>query len=250
MEQKEDPYRVESVDRALTLLTLLAEQGGLSVTEAGRALGVTPSTAHRLLSTLRHREFAVRAEGRRYAPGPALVGLTERDGVRPLSARVRPYLERLFDAVGETVHLMVRTGAEVHFLDGIEGRRPLRVGLRTGVRMPAARTSGGKAMLADLDPAEVDTLLATATHGEPDSAATLHGEIATVRRTHYGINHDESEPGVTALGASAGTVDGRHVALSVALPTARFATVDTDPLIAHLLEIRTDLRHTLGDGRP
>lgn len=250
MEQNDDPYRVESVDRALTLLTLLAEQGELTVTEAGRTLGVTPSTAHRLLSTLRHREFAVRAEGRRYAPGPALLGLAKLDGVRPLSARVRPYLERLFDAVGETVHLMVRTGAEVHFLDGIEGRRPLRVGLRTGVRMPAARTSGGKAMLADLDPAEVDALLTTVPHGEPGSAAALHDEIATVRRTHYGINHDESEPGVTALGTSVGTVDGTHVALSVALPTARFSTVDTDPMIAHLLEIGTDLRRAIGDAKP
>ncbi|WP_448070940.1 IclR family transcriptional regulator [Georgenia yuyongxinii] len=252
MQQKTDPYRIEAVDRALVLLTLLAERGTLSVTEAGRELDVAASTAHRLLGTLSHRGFAVQGERRLYHPGPQLLGLGRSEPARPLPERVRPYLERLYAEVGETVHLMVRDGAEVRFADGIEGTQPLRVGLRTGAHMPAYCTSGGKAMLADLTPAEVDALhpdgLTPWPGGPVADLAGLHRELAAVRRQRFGLNHDESEAGVTAIGASLGLVDGVHAALTVALPTARFATVETVELTGRLLQACRDARRALGDA--
>ncbi|WP_127131188.1 IclR family transcriptional regulator [Georgenia sp. SYP-B2076] len=250
MLQKSDPYRIEAVDRALVLLTLLGERGVLSVTEAGRELGVAPSTAHRLLTTLCHREFAVQGAKRLYHAGPAFLGPGMAAGLPPLTERLRPYLEQLFDRVGETVHLMVRTGAEVRFADGIEGTQPLRVGLRTGARMPAYCTSGGKAMLADLDDAEVDALHAdglTPWPGEQiHDLAGLHRELGVVRSRQLGLNHDESEAGVTAIGASIGQVGDEHAALTIALPTARFATVDAAALAEQLLRTCRDARRAVG----
>ncbi|MFH5824872.1 IclR family transcriptional regulator [Georgenia sp. AZ-5] len=253
MQQKSDPYRIEAVDRALVLLTLLSERGSLSVTEAGRALGVAASTAHRLLSTLSHRGFAVQGERRLYLPGPALRRLGGGVGAE-LSERVHPYLERLFARVGETVHLMVRTGAEIRFVDGIEGEQPLRVGLRTGAHMPAYCTSGGKAMLAELDPLEIDALHAgglTPWPGEQiRNLPALHRELEQVRRRRFGLNHDESEPGVTAIGASIGVHDGEHAALTVALPTARLALTDAAALAEALRDACGDVRRALGAAEP
>lgn len=239
VEQK-DPYRVEAVDRALALLMLLAERGRLSVTEAGRELDVAPSTAHRLLSTLCHRGFAAQGDKRLYLPGPALLQLRTIE-MPALPDRIRPYLQKLFDAVGETVHLMVRIDSEVLFVDGIEGTQSLRVGLRVGARMPACRTSGGKAMLADLEPEEIDALLAGGTAPSPGEKirdlAALRRELASVRRNHFGCNHDESEPGVTAVGASIGVIDGNHAALVVALPTVRMAAGGLEAVTAELLRV-------------
>lgn len=252
MQRKSDPYRVEAVDRALVLLSLLAQRTELSVTEAGRALGVAPSTAHRLLSTLCHREFAVQGDNRLYRAGPALVALARPGSAPPLPELVRPYLRRLFDTVGETVHVMVRSGAEIRFVDGIEGDQPLRVGLRTGARMPAYCTSGGKAMLAELTQEAVDTLHADGLAPWPGEKirdlAALRRELDTVRRNHFGLNYDESEPGVTAIGASIGVVGGEHAALTVALPTVRFATVDSAAVTAKLLEACRDARQALGSS--
>ncbi|MER6170292.1 IclR family transcriptional regulator [Streptosporangium sp. NPDC001681] len=249
MQQNDPPYRVEAVDRALTLLTLLAERGRLSVTEAGRKLGVAPSTAHRLLSTLCHREFAIQGDRRMYLPGPALLRLRTGD-VPALPDRMRPFLQTLFDAVGETVHLMVRIGSEVLFVDGIESTRSLRVGLRVEARMPAYRTSGGKAMLADLEPGEVDALhadgLAPAADEKVPDLAALRRELEAVRRDHFGCNYDESEPGVTAIGASVGVIDGNHAALVVALPTARVASGGLETVAAELLRICDRVRHEVG----
>ena len=250
MLQKSDPYRIEAVDRALALLTLLAERGVLSVTEAGRELGVAPSTAHRLLTTLCHREFAVQGDKRLYHPGPAFLGPGMAVGRPPLTGRLRPYLEQLFDRAGETVHLMVRSGAEVRFSDGIEGNQSLRVGLRIGARMPAYCTSGGKAMLADLDDAEVAALHAhgfTPWPGEKiGDLEGLRRELDVVRSRQFGLNHDESEPGVTAIGASVGQVGGEHAALTIALPTARFATADHAALTNHLMQTCRDARRAMG----
>lgn len=257
--------RVEAVDRALVLLVLLAERGRLSVTEAGRELGVAPSTAHRLLGTLCHRGFAVRGEDRVYHPGPQWLGAA-RAQPPGLVQRMRPYLESLYAATNETVHLMVRVGAEVVFMDGIEGVRALRVGLRVGMRMPAHRTSGGKAMLADLDRSAVDALYAERPPWEDDpfpyrdgrlayggtgtappggAPACLHRELDAVRRDGHGRNEDESEPGVTALGASVGHVDGHHTALAVAVPTVRAASTEGAALAGTLLAVCREARRAL-----
>lgn len=250
MERNDDPYRIETVDRALTLLTLLAERRRLTVTEAARELDVAASSAHRLLSTLCHRGFAVRGDKRKYGPGPELARLAGAGGAPPLADRVRPYLERLYEQVGETVHLMVRSGTDVRFVDGIESRQPLRVGLRTGARMPAYCTSGGKAMLAELDPAELTALHAdglTPWPGEKiHDVAALHKQLDGVRQQHFGINRDESEPGVTAIGASIGHVGGQHAALVVAVPTARFAAADLAGTATVLRQVCGDVRETLG----
>ncbi|MEV6119075.1 MULTISPECIES: IclR family transcriptional regulator [unclassified Streptomyces] len=249
MEQNKNPNHIEAVDRALVLLTLLAERGQLSVTEAGRELGVVPSTAHRLLSTLLHRGFAVRGENRLYRAGPRLLPLGT-SGAPPLPERVRPHLGSLYGAVDETVHLMVRTGSDVLFLDGIEGARSLRVGLRVGLRLPAHRTSGGKAMLADLEREAVDALHPggppAAPGGRTGGTAALHDELAAVRCRGYGTNLDESEPGVTAIGASLGVVDGHHAALAIALPTVRALAVGVEELAARLLRTCEEARRELG----
>lgn len=249
MEQNNSSYRIEAVDRALILLTLLAERGQLSVTEAGRELGVVPSTAHRLLSTLCYRGFAVKGENRLYRPGSQLLPMGAHTPP-PLPDRMRPHLESLYGAVNETTHLMVRTGSEVLFLDGIEGTRSLRVGLRIGARMPAYRTSGGKAMLADLEPGVVDALHAGGLPPSPNEKIrdlpALRRELETVREESFGFNQDESEPGVTAIGASVGLIDGHHAALAVALPTVRALSVGVEALAAQLLRTCQEARREVG----
>lgn len=236
---EQNHHRIEAVDRALVLLTLLGERGALSVTEAARELGVAPSTAHRLLTTLTYRGFAVQDSRRVYHPGPSLLEPSRNHAVRALPRVLRPYLQALFAGTGETVHVMALLGPDVVFLDGVEGTQALRVGLRTGTRMPAYCTSGGKAMLAELEPAEVDALHArglTPWPGEPIAdLAGLHRELDQVRSQRFGLNHDESEPGVTAIGASLGRVEGQRAAFSVAVPTSRFASSSAAALAATLL---------------
>jgi IclR family transcriptional regulator, acetate operon repressor len=109
----------------------------------------------------------------------------------------------------------------------MEGDQLLRVGLRIGAQMPASCTSGGKAMLADLDWGEVEALhpqgLRPWPYAKLRDLPSLRRQLARVRRQGYGVNNEESEPGLTAIGASIRARSGRPLAaLSVAVPTARF----------------------------
>jgi DNA-binding IclR family transcriptional regulator len=214
---------LESVDNALRLLLLLRRDGVLRVTQVADELGVAHSTAHRLLASLRHRGFVVQDAGRAYRPGPACAELGSAAYVLGLAPLVRDHLERLGAGIGESVHLVVRTGRQVRFIDGVEGTQLLRVGSRTGMVLPAHRTSGGKALLAEVPGAAVAMLY---DDGDPPLAA-LQRELATTRRRGYGLNVEESERGVVALGVAVHDADGRAVAaVTVAAPTARFRRQD------------------------
>jgi IclR family transcriptional regulator, acetate operon repressor len=237
-------YRIEAVDRALLLIRLLNERRSVGVSEVAEALEVAPSSAHRLLATLCHRGFAVQDRRRRYHPGPELSGTGPAAPSLPRLLRVtRPFLQDLFERTGESVHLMVPAGPDVRFVDGIEGDQPLRVGLRTGARMPAYCTSGGKAMLADLDWSEVEALhphgLAPWPYAKLRDLPSLRRQLARVRRRGYGVNSQESEAGLTAFGVSLRSRAGRPVAaLTVAIPTARFDRRREPEVAARLTEAR------------
>jgi len=217
-----------SAAHALRLVTLLAERGRLRVTEAAAELGVSASTSHRLLALMCQLGFAVQEPNRSYLPGPAYVRLnlapSAPDTLRLL---VRGHLERLAERVGETCHLMVLDGTSVRFLVSAEGPSALRVASREGALLPAHATSGGKAMLAEMSPEE---LLELFPEGILDPVSrrvvtiqTLTRELRKVRQQHFAVNVEESEPGISAIGAAIYHRSGSPVAaLSISSPAFRF----------------------------
>ena len=216
------PYAIASVDSALLLATLLGQEGPLRVTDAAERLGVSVSTAHRLLGMLVYRDFAVQLTDRRYGPGPLMQG-----GGLPGApvARLRevalPHLRRLVDELGETANLMVLSGADVRFVATVECEQVLRVGDRTGRTLPAYLSSGGKALLAAAPAAVVTAALAGL---DQTTTARVRRALPTVRRRGFAVNDQETETGLTAVGVAVPAAGGfTGAALSVAAPTARWS---------------------------
>ncbi|NEK56950.1 IclR family transcriptional regulator [Geodermatophilus sabuli] len=239
-------YLVDAADKALQLVALLQTTESVSVSEAATALGVARSTAHRLLATLRHRDFAVQSGDRRYRAGPAL----RRTVTRPRSTTAlvelaAPLLRRLRDEVDETVHVVVLDGTDVVFLHSEESRQPLRIGSRAGARLPARHTSGGKVLLAALPPAEVDALLG----GEltPAELAALHEHLAGVRAVGHGLNQGDTEPGISAIGVP--VLDDRGAAIaavSVSVPAMRLRRARVPELVGALRRCAAELTSLAG----
>ncbi|MER5180664.1 IclR family transcriptional regulator [Streptomyces sp. NPDC002896] len=230
---------LESVENALTLLLLLRKNGRLRLSDAADHLGVARSTAHRLLATLRGRGFAVQGADKAYRPGPALyrLGMSQRSEYE-LVETARPHMLWLNGKLGETVHLVVRAGAEARFLHSIEGTHALRVGSRAGAVLPAHLASAGKALLADLSVAELAEIYgAKGDQGEETDPETLHRRLAAVRRRGYAINIGDTERGLSAVGAAVREPGGRAVAaLTVSAPSLRFTRTHLDEAAAVLLE--------------
>ena len=213
-------YAIASVDSALLLAGLLQQEGPMRVTDVAARLGVSVSTAHRLLGMLVYRDFAEQLPDRRYGSGPVLRGGTApRASVTRLRAVALPHLRALVESLGETANVMVLAGADVRFVATVECDHVLRVGDRTGRVLPAHLSSGGKAALAL---AGKDQLAAVLAPLDDAAAAELERELRTVRRRGFAVNDQATEAGLTAVGVAvpaAGEFSG--AAISVAAPTAR-----------------------------
>ncbi len=223
------PYAIESVDNALRILQALRDSGRVRVSDLAAELGIARSTAHRLLAMLVYRDFAVQADDRSYLPGPALSARPLRgEPAQRLRRALRPHMEALCDRVGETVNLMVRIGTQTRFLHTVESAQILRVGDRQGTILPAWKTSGGKALLAELPDAELTALLRGAAGRPPDGITdterrSLVSELRRVREQGYAENVEETESGVCAVGVCVRDRAGEAVAaLTVSAPSVRY----------------------------
>ncbi|KXO88482.1 hypothetical protein AXK56_11000 [Tsukamurella pulmonis] len=234
---KRPEYAVRAADNTLQLLLLLqAEPDGVRVQQVAEHLGMAPSSAHRLLSTLVYRGFASQDAARRYVPGPILNGRRGVAGVAGLPAPIAGPLADLAHTTGETVSLLRRGGASVEFVGSIESRQRLRVGERTGTVLPAHLTSGGKALLAAFGDAPVRRMYtgsAARRAGIQLSAPDLEsliGELAEVRAHGYALNFGLTEAGISAIGMAVPAEAGHPPTFAVAVgaPSVR-ADVLTDP---------------------
>lgn len=240
-------YTVESVDNAMVLLLMLRRDGELQLSSAARELGVAKSTAHRLLGTLLRRGFVIQDMRRRYLVGPALGGFgaaaSSSEVMRVTADRHLHALSRMF---GETVHLMIRKGGMVKFLDSVEGENPLRIGSRVGAMLPAHLTSGGKAILAELAPQEI-ARICSEEPGMPHPAA-LGPMLAAVRAVGYGTNKSESERGVTAVGVAVRDGGSEPVAaITVSMPSFRSSAPRIREVANGLQTVAMRLEHELAE---
>jgi DNA-binding IclR family transcriptional regulator len=245
----EPAYRIESVDKALRLLHMFREKPRWTVSEVSEALGVVPSTAHRLLAMLQWHDFAHQEPGSKaYVAGRALmmIGLS---ALSQLAVRdvARTDIEALSRELGETVHLIVLQGARTLIVDAVEGDQVVRVGARIGGSAPPNCVSAGKVLLSRMTDRQVAALigpdpLPQRTSRSIGTLAELTADLARVRERGFATNFDEHEFGATGIAvpipvpagvtpaaitvnAPSGRVPGERIPVIVAAATAAAARI-------------------------
>jgi IclR family transcriptional regulator, acetate operon repressor len=209
----DDRYRVQSVDRALTVLETLAASGseGMAASEVAKHLGTSKSTAFALLQTLLERGFvADGGEGasRRYRLGMALARLGERV-VSQITLRdvAMPVLHHLTDTTGMTSRLGVLEDAWAVVLGRVDAPGSVRFTSHIGRRELPHSSGVGKALLAALPEERARELVESTgmprrtpkTITEPDA---LLRDLAAVRERGYAIDDEEDAEGIFCVGAS------------------------------------------------
>jgi DNA-binding IclR family transcriptional regulator len=211
--------------RGLAILEAAAA-GVRDLRSFGAVLGTTRSTTHRLVSSLVQARYLRQVQGG-YLLGPKLIELgTIALEQMPLTAVARPHLQALADETLDTIHLGVRDGDDVLYIDKIPGQRGLEMRSRVGHRMPLASTGIGKAMMLDLAPqswrdlfdASRRTLAGVSfrpDHSlEPD---TFLKRMATYSAGGYTFDLEENEISIRCVAAPVRDASGAIVAaLSVA----------------------------------
>jgi len=251
---------VQSVDRALDILAMLAIDGELGVTEMSRTLDVHKSTVSRLISTLEHHGLVEQLADRgRYQLGLGLVRLAgAARGRLDLVTESRSLSRELAAQTGETVNLVTLSGLETLYLDQASGGSALQIHNWLGKRNPVYATANGRTLLAWLPPTDVDRMLAglltdggtftPLTNQTLTDPADLRTALERVRERGYSVVVDELELGLTAIAAPIRGPEGTVIAsLSVSGPSFRLTAerVDTTAtlLVAAAAKISTRMKH-------
>jgi DNA-binding IclR family transcriptional regulator len=239
---------IASVARALALLDALCEsEQGLGVNELARQIGVSPSTASRLLGTLQDAGMVQRDGRGPFRLGMQLVTLADRVLSRlDLRALARPVLIDLMERTGETATLSVPAEREAITVDSVPSRASVVSMARLGRPSVAHATAVGKVMLAfGGGPLPRERDLRALTDRTVTDRAKLAGEVAAVRRRGYGTVFGEREADVNAIAAPVFDRTGKLAAiLGLQGPSTRLE--DPTRLLQDLLAGAWTLTRALG----
>jgi DNA-binding IclR family transcriptional regulator len=248
------PGGVQSVDRALCILGILARLGPAGVTEIAAELGVHKSTAFRLVTTLETHELVEQTEDRgKYRLGMGLVRLAGASTARlDVVQEARPVCRRLASLCGETVNVAVLSDRSALYLDQVAGASALQSHNWVGQHIPLHATSNGKVLLSGLDRTEVDRRvesLPAYTGRTITNRRALHRELAAVRERGYALATDELELGLTAVAAPVRSAHGDVVAsMSISGPTFRLDDDRLAELVPVLVAAADEVSTRLGWG--
>jgi DNA-binding IclR family transcriptional regulator len=163
MNEPEPRGTIRSVDRAARILKALgAGTSRLGVTELAERLGLAKGTVHGLLRTLERQELVVQdAETGKYRLGPAMLQLGNAflDN-HELRSRSLLWADSLASRVGESVRVGVMNGPAVLIVHHVFRPDNSVQILEVGASIPWHACALGKAIVANLTPAERDALLA------------------------------------------------------------------------------------------
>jgi DNA-binding IclR family transcriptional regulator len=235
---------LQSVDRALNVLDLLARWGEGGVSDLAVELDVHKSTAFRLLGSLEGHGLVEQTEDRgKYRLGFGLVRLAGAVSSRmDLTRNVRPVAERLAKDVGETVNLAVLREHYVVNIDQALGPSSVTTQNWVGALTPLHATSSGKVLLAHVERREQQRLLKIAglkkyTPHTISDADALEKQLAGVLERGYAITVGEYEEGLNSIAVPVKGADRAVVgALSASGPSYRFTLERMEELAATLLE--------------
>ncbi|GHE94213.1 IclR family transcriptional regulator [Amycolatopsis deserti] len=177
----------------------------LSLAELSARTGLPKATAHRLAAEL-VRWGGLERVGAGYRLSMKLFELGQRvPRRRELREAALPYLQDLYEATHENIHLAVPDGGHTLFLEKVTGHRSTRIGSRVGGRMPVHCTATGKVFLA-LGPPEyfrrvTAAGLARKTPRTIVAPGLLRRDLDRAVERGYGVNHEEAEVGVAAVAA-------------------------------------------------
>jgi IclR family acetate operon transcriptional repressor len=141
---------VQSLDRAIALLEVLAGGEGLGLSEIARQAELPPSTVHRLLMTLHRRRLVSHdTETGLWTVGVGLFRIGSAYlRIRKLPEIARPVIRQLLQEVGETVNVSMLDQREIVCVAQAESHAAVRAFFRLGRRLPIHASAAGKAILA------------------------------------------------------------------------------------------------------
>ncbi|XKE46188.1 helix-turn-helix domain-containing protein [Halomonas organivorans] len=226
------------------ILAFDEEHPRMTLSEVAARTGMNRARARRFLLTL-HSLGYVRKTQRHFELAPRVLQL----GYAFLSANgyqsvIQQVLEDITAECGESSSLGVLDGDEVTYVARSAAKhRLMAISLAVGTRLPAAHTSMGRVLLAQLPDDELEAFLARVTlerytDKTVTDKAVLRERILEARRQGYAVADQELDSGLRSLAVPAFDATGRLIgAINISTNAAR---VDFDTLLGEYLPLLQD----------
>ncbi|WP_019170135.1 IclR family transcriptional regulator [Pseudaminobacter salicylatoxidans] len=246
MQQKEPMQGMQSLERAVMTLRVVADMGtsGAKLADVAEATGLSRSTAHRFLGALTQVGLLEQDD----ASGAYFLGMdlshfgaiaANRYGLRDIA---HPSMERLTERTADTVYMSIRRDYEAICIERFEGDYPIKtLTLDVGDRRPLGVGAGSLALLAFQSDEFVSRAIAVnaaavkATWGF--TSAEIFEFVEETRRKGFAHNPGRVAPGMTALGVPVLGANGDAVAaLGVGAITSRMTQERCANIVAWMLE--------------
>ena len=250
---------VQSVDRALLIIETLAEDDeGYRLTDLAVRTGLSPSTVHRLLTTLEKRRFVQfdrdqsmwHIGAQSFAVGSTFVRR------RNFVTQALPYLRKLRDQTRETANLAVVDDGAMVVLTRVESREIMRSVTKVGGRVPMVASGLGKALLSTYS--EEDVFAIIQREGMPRltsksivRAGELCKSLHDIRQQGYSVDDEEALIGLRCV--SAVVYDDRSEPLAAISVSGKASRVPHDrlPVLGKLVqEVAAELTKALSGAMP
>lgn len=252
-----DASLIRSLDRAMSLLKIVAARNGLSLGEIASLSGQSASTAYRALITLQKHAIVEfddvnqlwRVGVESFRIGSAFLGRTN------LVEQSRAIMQTVMAQTGETANLAIVDGFEVVFLSQVETHDPIRAFFPPGTRGPAHSSGIGKAILAFAPADHVQELLQQTrltqfTEKTIINEDDLLAELAAIRRRGWAVDDEERNLGMRCIAAPIFNTFGEAVAgLSISGPSVRVTRIQ-DERLGKLIKKAADSVTSATGGRP
>ncbi|MFC5653708.1 IclR family transcriptional regulator [Paenibacillus solisilvae] len=207
-----DKVASSTVLKALHVLETLADLSdnsleGVSVSKISQHSGESPSSVCKHLAAFQQYGLVEQdPKSALYRIGIYALRLSTL-ALKPMSIRetVSPYLRKIADRVGETIHLVIRDGLRVVYIDKVESSKTIRMHSEIGLRNPMYCTGVGKAILAYSPISLVDAVVAEGftpfTPQTLTSRGALIDDLEHIHTRGYAIDNCEHETEVRCVAA-------------------------------------------------
>jgi len=257
-EGRDAKSRSQSLDRGLRILEMLgAADDTIGVRDLARELDLSKSIVQRLLNTLSERDFVEQEPvTRKYRIGPHAfeIGSSFMRG-GSLAEVSLPEMEPMVRDHKLNSYLGILRENEALYLATLQSSGPIAIQVSPGDRIPLHTTALGKALLLDMNDAEIKAILSASdlirrTPKTKLSVAALVAEIRKARKQGYTLSEGENIIGIYSIGAPLRDSNGRIVAaISGALPQAMVSRAKLDQLGAVVAATAERISQRLGASR-
>ena len=201
---------VQSVERGLTILEIVAEHNEISLKDISTISGLNKATAHRLLSTLIAKGYIEQVDKNgNYRLTYKLFTLGNKKISRVNSKKVaHGFISDLSNTIESTVHFVVEDRPEVVYLYKIDpsiSNSNFIMQSQAGKRAPMYCTSAGKALLSTYPDSKIKevwdaTEIKALTPKTIIEFEAFLEEINLIRSQGYALDFEEYEIGLVCIG--------------------------------------------------